>query len=133
EGENLTWYADQELTLEIGADTVAVDGTTYYVTQTIDECTSEALAITVEVTLGMDDIAESAMLKYYPNPVEDFLNISSKSNMTHIEIINIVGQTVISYDMNATDARINMTELSKGNYFVKININGTVKVIKVVR
>jgi|ADGO01.1.fsa_nt_gi hypothetical protein len=43
-GANLTWYSDASLTEEIPATTEAVDGTTYYVTQTIDGCESEALA-----------------------------------------------------------------------------------------
>lgn len=133
DGENLTWYSDQDLTTEVEATTIAINGTTYYVTQTIGGCTSDALAITVEVTLSIDGIDVANTIGYFPNPVKDFLNISSEFNMTHIEVINIVGQTVISYNINASEARVNMTELPNGNYFVKINANGAVKVIKVLK
>src|SRR5690606_15565620 len=48
-GTGLVWYADADLTDEIADTTLAVDGTTYYVVSTTDECQSDALAITVTV------------------------------------------------------------------------------------
>ena len=49
-GTSITWYSDAALTTVIPASTIAVNGTTYYATQTIDSCESEtALAITVTV------------------------------------------------------------------------------------
>src|SRR5690606_15643571 len=48
-GTDLTWYSDADLTMEIADTTEVVDGTTYYVTQTVGDCTSDALAITVTV------------------------------------------------------------------------------------
>ena len=134
EGENLTWYSDEDLTTEIEDTTVVVDGVTYYVTQTIGNCTSEALAITVEVTLSIEDInAVNSLVRYYPNPVKDFLNISSELDMTNVEVMNILGQTVISHDVNANDTRIDMSELPAGNYFVKVKVNGNIKVIKIIK
>src|SRR5690606_1019744 len=46
-GENLTWYADEELTTVLEDTTELVEGSTYYVISTEDECVSNALAITV--------------------------------------------------------------------------------------
>ncbi len=46
-GTNLTWYTDQELTIEVPASTVFESETTYFVTQTPGVCESQALAITV--------------------------------------------------------------------------------------
>jgi len=134
EGENLIWYSDEDLITEIEDITVVVDGVTYYVTQTIGNCTSEALAITVEVTLSIEDInAVNSLVRYYPNPVKDFLNISSELDMTNVEVMNILGQTVISHDVNANDTRIDMSELPAGNYFVKVKVNGNIKVIKIIK
>ena len=47
-GANLTWYSDSGLTTEIPETTSLVDGTTYYLTQTLGDCESESLAILVE-------------------------------------------------------------------------------------
>jgi len=48
-GTNLLWYADAALTTLLPNTTVAVTGTTYYVTQTVGTCVSPALAITVTI------------------------------------------------------------------------------------
>lgn len=48
EGATFTWYSDAALTTEIPDTTVLVDGTTYYVTQTIGDCESAATAVTVD-------------------------------------------------------------------------------------
>src|SRR5690606_28198243 len=47
DGNNLVWYADAELTQQIPATTIAVNGTTYYVVSETEDCQSDALAITV--------------------------------------------------------------------------------------
>ncbi|MET3730829.1 T9SS type A sorting domain-containing protein [Moheibacter stercoris] len=53
EGENLTWYdADGN---ELPETTVLVDGTTYYVSQSINGCESEQTAITVELEVETGD------------------------------------------------------------------------------
>ncbi|MFA5557726.1 MAG: choice-of-anchor Q domain-containing protein, partial [Flavobacteriaceae bacterium] len=51
-GENLTWYTDEELTTAIPDTTQVVFGENYYVTQTIEECESEALIIKVKSVLS---------------------------------------------------------------------------------
>src|SRR5690606_33980144 len=57
-GTDLTWYSDATLTTEV-AETLVFDQVgefTYYVTQTVGECTSEALAITVTVVDPCDNL-----------------------------------------------------------------------------
>src|SRR5690606_21767902 len=51
-GDDLRWYTDDDLQHEVDVTAVfdAMGSFTRYVTQTIGECTSEALAITVTVT-----------------------------------------------------------------------------------
>ncbi|AWH85196.1 hypothetical protein HYN59_08705 [Flavobacterium album] len=48
-GTNLIWYSNAALTTVVPNTTLAVDGTTYYVTQTVGNCVSPALAVTVNV------------------------------------------------------------------------------------
>lgn len=62
----------------------------------------------------------------YPNPTKNTISLDSKVNIevTSIEIYNIVGQLVISVT-NDTNT-IDVSRLTKGNYFVKIQTeNGT--------
>lgn len=132
EGENLVWYADEDLTIMLDDATILVDGTTYYVVQAIGNCVSEALAITVEVTLSRDT-ANAVTLKAYPNPVKDVLNISSNREITKIEVLNMLGQVIISNTTNSTETQVNLSGLVSGNYFVKVTANNSTKILKVVK
>ncbi|MVO09873.1 T9SS type A sorting domain-containing protein [Flavobacterium sp. TP390] len=69
----------------------------------------------------------------YPNPVKDVLNLEYTSNMTSVVVYNMIGQQVINQQVNATAAKINMTELNSGTYVVQVVIDGTTQVLKVVK
>ncbi|PZD78623.1 GEVED domain-containing protein [Mesonia sp. K7] len=59
-GSDLTWYSDAALTTVIQDDTVMVDNTPYYVTQSFGTCESPALTITVnEVQCSVLSIVSS--------------------------------------------------------------------------
>lgn len=59
-------------------------------------------------------------LTYYPNPINNVLNISSKSEVNKIEIYNIMGQIVLSRKNNGLDATIDTSTLAPSGYFVKV-------------
>src|SRR5690606_32521817 len=65
-GENLQCYADAELTEPLSENHIVENNTTYYVTQTLGDCTSAALAVTVS-TLGVSDF-HMAQIKLSPIP-----------------------------------------------------------------
>ena len=71
-------------------------------------------------------------ISIYPNPVNDILNIKSKDNQKiSFVIIDINGREIISKTSN--DNNINVSNLKKGIYFVKItndNSSITKKIIK---
>jgi hypothetical protein len=132
-GDNLTWYTDEDLTDEVDASTVLTEGIyTFYVTASIGDCTSEATMITVEVSLSTKDF-DTASFKAYPNPVKDYFNISYSKDIQNIAVVNMLGQTVFTKTVNATDTQIDMTSLPTGTYFVKVNVDGAVKTIKVAK
>src|SRR5690606_18474573 len=83
-----TWYADADLENELPADTPAEDNTTYFVTQTVGDCTSDdALAVTVTLTTSANDFDKQAF-KVYPNPTKDFFHISYNEEITDVAVIN---------------------------------------------
>lgn len=131
EGENLQWYADEDLTEALEDTTVVEDDTTYYVTQTIGLCTSEALAVTVDVTLGRTDF-ETFAFRFYPNPVGDVLNLTSNSEISQINLFNMLGQKV-TVVANANNTQVDMSGLPTGNYIISITIEGVTKTFKVVK
>ncbi len=59
-------------------------------------------------------------MQFYPNPVEDVLNIKTKESLKTYEIISAVRQQVKRGTFKANDYTINMQDLTKGVYFVKV-------------
>lgn len=67
--------------------------------------------------VGVNNAASNTELKVYPNPANNFLNITSISKIDRVEVINSIGIIVI----NACDFKqqIDISELNDGVYFVK--------------
>lgn len=76
---------------------------------------------------------DSSDLKVYPNPVKDVLNISFTRDISNVEVYNLLGQKMISKSINAHKGQIDMSDLSAGNYLVKVAIDDQVKVMKVIK
>jgi hypothetical protein len=137
EGGTVTWYAteeDAELWRNpLHPDSALENGATYYATQTVGSCTSAGFfAVTVNMVLGKNDFKPEG-LSYYPVPVNDILNISYSAEITHIAVINILGQQVIYKEPKALNTQIDMGSLPAGVYIVSIGSGkstGTFKVVK---
>jgi len=61
---------------------------------------------------------------FYPNPARNILNVKANDNIENITIYNLLGQKVISQNINAFTSNINITSLTTGLYILKANING---------
>lgn len=82
--------------------------------------------------LGINDSQIVANFNYYPNPVTNVLNISSKTNFKQLAIYNLVGQKVA--DFNAASHTINMESLTAGIYILKAEFeNGQVETTKIIK
>lgn len=75
--------------------------------------------ISVDVALSRDDFSTEA-IKHYPNPVKDLLNLSYSQDISSAEVYNLMGQKVLSQEINAPQAQINMANLPSGTYIVKV-------------
>ena len=72
-------------------------------------------------------------MQFYPNPVEDILRIKTKDSLKTYEVISAVGQQVKRGTFKANDYTINMQDLTKGVYFVKVFTDKISVVEKVVK
>lgn len=73
-------------------------------------------------------------LKIYPNPIVDVLNIISEkeSSMFEIEIYNLQGKLV--YNELIVSNRIDLSELTSGVYFLRVNQESeTERIIKIIK
>lgn len=77
---------------------------------------------------------DNTNFSYYPNPVKDVLNLSYISNISKVNVVNLLGQQMISSEVNANQGQIDMSALAAGTYLVKIttqdSLEKTIKVIK---
>jgi len=76
---------------------------------------------------------ETNELKLYPNPVVNILNIKTDSNFPNqpYSIIDGIGRVVLNGNLNELDnTTINVEQLTKGIYFLKISSNTGIKFIK---
>lgn len=132
-GSNITWYSAPTGGVVLPSTTLLVSGTTYYASQTINSCESTIrLAINAGVDLKNSQF-ESTNLRYYPNPVEDFLTVDYSETIEGIQMYNMLGQLVYERNTNTSTVLIDMSSMASGNYILKLSINGSSKNVKVIK
>jgi len=72
-------------------------------------------------------------MKLYPNPVHDVLNISNSESISSIAIYNVLGQKVAAENPGATSAKMNISALPTGTFFVKVNVNNQTNTFKIIK
>jgi hypothetical protein len=82
-------------------------------------------------SLGTEEF-EAISYKLYPNPVVSVLNVKIDSkliNQTYF-ILDTLGRSVLNGQLNEVDTAINVAQLSKGIYYIKVADNNSSKFIK---
>ena len=118
-GTNLKFYSDINGINELPLSTALVLGTTYYVTQTLNDCEGLPLAIQyLNETASVDNFSVSD-LRIYPNPTSDLLNIDTVEKINAVKVFNLLGQE-IKIDV-ANLNQINTSNLNTGTYIIQIH------------
>lgn len=86
------------------------------------------VAVTRVVSNLNENIAKA--ISVYPNPANNVLNVANAEN-ENIEIYNMLGKLVVNVNNASANQNIDISKLSNGTYFVKIN--GEVFKINVVK
>jgi len=105
-----------------------------------NSATAADFIITVNLTLGINELDTSSSILISPNPVNDNITIkvdnSISGNFT-IEVISILGEVLLtnsdSKEISATQIDLNLSTLTPGAYILKVkqgNHVGTQKIIK---
>ena len=113
-------YVDENLAWE----------TTYTYNIIAEYTNGTSMPVSVQATTGEDGIGENAMtFGVYPNPANDVLNIVTTADSFEYQLINSVGQVVMSGKANGNET-INVSELN-GIYFMRIIADGNMIIKKV--
>ena len=90
---------------------------------------SEVYTLTVEGVLGINDLSIEGLV-IYPNPVANILNIDATTPISNVEIVNVLGQVLVSKSSNSTISNIDVSALSTGNYFISVTSENNTRVLQ---
>jgi hypothetical protein len=80
--------------------------------------------------LGIENFAKNDKITFYPNPVNDNLNISSHTAIKSITISDVVGKTVRTIKNAENIQSINLSDLKQGVYILSTDTNKQFKFLK---
>ncbi|MDH6254429.1 hypothetical protein M2347_004156 [Chryseobacterium sp. H1D6B] len=90
-------------------------GSTVYYDFTAGEISNPPSCLFLNTT---ESSKNNILVKIYPNPVSDFLTISTDKNFLSYEIIDITGKILSKHQFSSKEIPIN--KLAAGNYFIKL-------------
>jgi hypothetical protein len=77
-------------------------------------------------TVGIDELSETRV-NVFPNPASLSVNVNSSSGIKQIELLNMVGASVLSQAMNDLNTSIDVSSFNNGLYFMRMyTIDGMV-------
>lgn len=83
-------------------------------------------------SLGKDTF-DNANFSYYPNPTSGILNILYSKEISEVNVVNLLGQTVLNKKTNSSEVQIDLSNLANETYFVRVVSEGSTKRIKVLK
>ena len=80
--------------------------------------------------LSIQDKSMDVQIKLYPNPVLSVLNIDNNLTNQPYDIIDTLGKVILKGNLNQGHNSINVEQLSKGVYYLKVADKNASKFIK---
>ena len=90
-------------------------------------CTTEFVSI-----LNTEDFTFND-LQYFPNPVKNTLSISNSYMMNQVEITSVLGQKLMTKNLNDLQTELDLSSLPNGIYFVKVNADQVEKIFRIIK
>jgi len=101
-----------------------------------NNCVGTATAeVIVSLCTGIKEAVRlNAKFEMYPNPVKEILVLKIfEQGIKQLEILDVVGRVVRKENFNTTEIQINLSDLPDGVYNVKLSINNTTTVKKLIK
>ncbi|MBU3680436.1 MAG: T9SS type A sorting domain-containing protein [Flavobacterium sp.] len=132
-GASLLWYTSAVGGSAIPSSTVLVNGSTYYVSQTVNGCESPVrLSVVVQQALSTPEF-NLFSIEYSPNPVHNILHIKSDVIVQTFRLISSLGQLINQKEVNNNEFEFDFTSLPTGVYFVGITTSQGYKLLKIIK
>jgi hypothetical protein len=76
---------------------------------------------TATLIVSTENLVKNETVKVYPNPTNNILNITSTTTQFNLQLTDVAGKVVYTEAVNGNDATINVSQYSKGIYFLQVN------------
>lgn len=86
----------------------------------------------IDVTLGTPS-NNTVKAAIYPNPANNELNVQAMTAISQVEIMNILGQSMGIQQVNSNNAKLDISNLKQGTYFIRVTIDNASKVYKFIK
>ncbi len=92
-------------------------------------------ALTILLTLGLEDQLRAEQFALYPNPVKTSVNVSFPNGVTEadVSLYNIIGEQILTVKISNVTNWINLSELGSGMYFATIKSNSKTNSFKLIK
>jgi hypothetical protein len=85
-------------------------------------------SLTCNLNVGINQV-KNTLIKIFPDPVTDVLNIEHSFPDTKFELFNISGELIADGMLNRETNKINLTSIANGIYFLRLNKIHSYKII----
>ena len=109
-------------------DTVCLDDVNSDLAAFILSETGHSVTFTEDCSLNIKEKVANEV-RIFPNPAHNILNISTKSVIQQIEILNLLGQFIQKQEGNAAQITCSVSNLSQGLYFLKVTLENKQTVV----
>lgn len=127
---NLQWYQDGTLMTGQINDTLIIppNSTAHYtvVATSISGCSTES-APYPEI-LGLEELQDGQSCLLYPNPSSTVIAVKAEGNITHVEITDLAGKSVLTFNEKFGD--MDISSLATGSYLVIVHLDNEIQTMK---
>ncbi len=75
---------------------------------------------TIVVNAGLNTLQAAKLIEMYPNPTKGNVTIQAPSLISKVEVMNSLGQLMISKEVNSANVQLDLSTLNKGVYLVQL-------------
>jgi len=93
---------------------------------------SDVWSFTVAGVLGINEQTVEGLV-VYPNPTQNVLNIEAASAISSVEVLNVLGQVMISEKATSNNTQLDISRLSAGTYFARVTVEDTIAIVQIIK
>jgi glucuronoarabinoxylan endo-1,4-beta-xylanase len=109
---------------------VNAEGTVAYANSSFtDNLDAQSISTYVSSVISGVDETQMTPIRIFPNPASDYIQLSSISTVSKIQITNLTGQQMVTI-LSPVETKINISTYPKGAYLIGITQNGILKTFK---